>query len=443
MAAFRRTVLALALLIGLISAPVTALAAEGDIPPLLFFWGMGCPHCETEKAFLSELADDYPELEIRQFEVWYDEANRELFLAEMAERDLEARAVPTTIFGDRVWEGFDGSVGREIEAEVEAVLAGAEAPEPADPSEAITLPLIGPVEIVDTSLVTATILIALVDGVNPCSLWVLSLLLALVLRTRSRRRVLAVGGTFLLITSMLYGLYIAGMYGALSYVAGESWVRAAMAAIALGFGIINLKDYFSPGLGPSLAIPNRGKPWIYRMIRSVTTGKATLPAVLGGTAVLALGVSVLETPCTAGYPLLWADLLATREVGTGGAVPLFGLYLLVFLMDELVIFGVAVAAMRATKLEERAGRLLKLIGGTVMIALAGTLVFAPQAMETVGGALAVFLLAGAAVAIILAVERLLRLPGGKREGSVSRSGRGRPPRAAEASPRTGQPGHRR
>ena len=51
---------------------------------------------------------------------------------------------------------------------------------------------------------------ALVDGVNPCSLWVLTMLLALVLHSGSRRRVMAVGGTFLLVTSLMYGLYIVG-----------------------------------------------------------------------------------------------------------------------------------------------------------------------------------------------------------------------------------------
>jgi peptidoglycan/LPS O-acetylase OafA/YrhL len=61
--------------------------------------------------------------------------------------------------------------------------------------------------------------------------------------------------------------------------------------------------------------------------------------------------------------------------------------------------------MRAMKMEERAGRLLKLVGGVVMIALAATLVFAPEAMSSVNGALAVFGIAGAVIVIILAAEK--------------------------------------
>jgi drug/metabolite transporter (DMT)-like permease len=114
--------------------------------------------------------------------------------------------------------------------------------------------------------------------------------------------------------------------------------------------------------------------------------------------------------------LLWANLVAEQEVGLVGTIPLFGLYMLVFLLDELVVFGAAVIAMRAMKLEERAGRLLKLIGGVVMIALAGTLVFAPEAMSSVSGALAVFGVAVAVVVIILAVEWAMGRRRGRKAG---------------------------
>jgi membrane associated rhomboid family serine protease len=106
--------------------------------------------------------------------------------------------------------------------------------------------------------------------------------------------------------------------------------------------------------------------------------------------------------------LLWANLVTEQNVGLAGAIPLFALYMLVFLFDELVVFGLAVFAMRAMKLEERAGRRLKLVGGVVMIALAATLVFAPEAMSSVGGALAVFGIAIGVVFGILGVERAMR-----------------------------------
>lgn len=42
---------------------------------LWFFWGQGCPHCAAEKPFLEELAKKYPQLEIKEFEVYYSKEN--------------------------------------------------------------------------------------------------------------------------------------------------------------------------------------------------------------------------------------------------------------------------------------------------------------------------------------------------------------------------------
>jgi thiol-disulfide isomerase/thioredoxin len=396
----RTVLLALLLVVGL--APAAA-AAEGDAEvELIVFWGIGCPYCAQELEFLDDLGEDYPELEITSYEVRYEPANLDLFNSTMSERGLEARSIPTTLLGDRVWEGFDAGTGDQIRAAVAAALTGpapAPIPEP-EPSAVIDLPFIGAVDVGSGSLVLSTFLIALVDGVNPCSLWALSILLALVLRTGSRRRVLAIGGAFLAVTTLLYGLYIAGIYGFLTIAANETWIRLAMAGVALGFGVINLKDYFWFRRGPTLTIPDERKPWLYRRMRSVAASDRALPAALAGTAVLAVGVSVLETPCTAGYPLLWTNLLAEQGIGLAGSIPLFALYMLVFLLDELVVFGVALFAMRAMKLEERTGRLLKLIGGVVMIVLAGTLVFTPEAMSSVSGAIAVF---GIAIGAVLAI----------------------------------------
>ena len=96
-------------------------------------------------------------------------------------------------------------------------------------------------------------------------------------------------------------------------------------------------------------------------MRSVAADRG-LPAVIAGTVALAVGVSLLETPCTAGLPLLWTSLLADAGVSTATAAGLFAIYMAVFLLDELIVFGVAVFTLRAAKLQERHGRLLKIVG---------------------------------------------------------------------------------
>lgn len=127
----------------------------------------------------------------------------------MAARGMEANAVPTTVIGELVWVGFSDAVASQIRSTVLPT-----DPEPGDAPDVVDIPVIGSVETGSASLLASTFFIALIDGLNPCSLGVLSILLGLVLRTGTRRQVLAIGGTFLLVTSVLYGVYIAGMHGA-------------------------------------------------------------------------------------------------------------------------------------------------------------------------------------------------------------------------------------
>jgi cytochrome c biogenesis protein CcdA/glutaredoxin len=384
-------------------AHVTTGSPDDSSVELQLFWGDGCPHCAAEKAWLSELQDEFAGLEIRQYEVWYDEENRALFERVAKEHGVEPQGVPGTFVGGAGWIGFNDAIALEIE---EAVRTASEGGTPvASDQTVVAVPFVGDVDLGDSSLVVSTLVIGFVDGVNPCSLWVLTMLLALVLHSGSRRRVAAVGGTFLLVTSAMYALYIVGIFSVLSYVGYIDWIQRAVALLVATLGLLQIKDYVWFHRGPSLGIGEEAQPGLFRRMRGLAAHDRPLPAVLVATTGLAIGVSLLETPCTVGLPMIWANLVAQQEVGSAGAAVLFLLYMSVFLLDELLVFGVAVATMRATKLQERHGRELKLVSGTVMLTLAAVMILAPQVMESVWGALGVFGLAAVVVAVILATGR--------------------------------------
>jgi cytochrome c biogenesis protein CcdA/glutaredoxin len=381
-----------------------AVAAESQDVELLLFWGDGCPHCAAEKEWLAGIQQEYPDLVVTAYEVWYDEGNRQLFTEVAADHGIEPQGVPTTFLGDLAWVGFNDAIAGEIEAAISARVAGQE---PVATQQALVdVPFIGQVDLGDSSLVVSTLVIGFVDGVNPCSLWVLTMLLALVLHSGSRRRVMAVGGTFLLVTSLMYGLYILGFFSVLSYVGYVGWIQRAVAVLVAVLGLLQVKDYVRFHQGPSLGIGDEAKPGLFRRMRGLAAQDRPLPAVLVATTGLAVGVSLLETPCTVGLPMIWTNLVAQQDVGAAGAAVLFVLYMTVFLLDELIVFGVAVSTLRAAKLQERHGRELKLVSGVVMLTLAAVMLVVPEVMESVLGALVVFVVAAVVVAVVLGVGRL-------------------------------------
>jgi hypothetical protein len=412
--------------------PLVGLAQSPTVPerfavPVYFFWGEGCPHCGNQKVFLEQLEADHPNVVVYDFEVYNVPENLPLMTAMAAAFGRPVTGVPMTFIGDEVWVGYREVMGRQMRAAVERYETY-DAPDPVDrvspelrdqlapppPSLSedggellLDVPLVGSVDVGHRALWLSTAIIALVDGFNPCSLWVLALLLAVVINTRSRKRVLLVGLTFLTITAAVYGLFIAGLFSIFSYVSFLGWIRVLVAGIALAFALINLKDYFAYKRGISLTIDDAQKPGIYRRIRGIMNAKASLPATLAATGGMALGVTLVELPCTAGLPVLWTTLLADAGVATGAFVTLLLLYMLIYLLDELLIFGVVVVTMRVTRIEERQGRVLKLVGGAVMLALALAMLFWPTLLESIGGTLAVFGVALGGAGVVMALHHFI------------------------------------
>ncbi|MGI6609452.1 MAG: hypothetical protein ACOX4G_02935 [Limnochordia bacterium] len=378
-----------------------AIGAEASAVSVHLFWGDGCTVCAKEKLFLAELQKEYGEaLEVHEYEIWYHPELKPL-LFEMAEqRGVEVDAVPVTFIGERAWIGFDEAMGEEMIETIEAIISG----RPTDAMGAPTtvrLPFGKAVDLRNHSLVWATVLIGLVDGMNPCSLWVLSLLLAMILRSGSRVRILLVGITFLVVTATIYSLFLAGLFSVFSYVGYLRWIQVGAAVVALLVGAFNVKEYVAFGVGPSLTISEESKPRIYRGIRAIMAQEGPAMAV-GATAVLAAGASLMELPCTAGFPMVWSNLLSAQGVGRFEFSALLLLYMAMYLLDELVVFLAVLITLKASRLQERHGRLLKLGGGSLMLAFAGALLIRPELMNDLSGTLVVCA-AATALAMVVAM----------------------------------------
>ena len=405
-------------LLTLTATPVpTAAADEEDEVRVVLFWGDGCPHCASENAFLEGLVARHPGVAVDAYEIWNDEENRQRFVEVAAAHGIEPSGVPGTFVAGRAWIGFSDAVGAEIEAVVVAELARiaaasptpAASPSPSSSPTAVEIPVFGRLDPAAGSLVTMTALVALVDGFNPCSLWVLSILLAMMLHSGSRRRLLAVGVTFLVVAGAAYGLFMLGLFAVLDWIGYSTWVRVAIAVVVGLFGIVAIKDYFWYGRGPSLGIPEDRKPGIVRRSRQIALSERSLLALVPITAFLAAGVSLLELPCTAGFPVMWNGILADRGVAGAAFAGLLGLYLAIYLLDELVLFSIALVTMRVTKMQERHGRALKLTAGSVMLALAAVMLAAPALLDSVPGTMAVFGSALAMASLVMLVAPRLGL----------------------------------
>jgi glutaredoxin len=416
------TLLAVVLLSGM---PLQSSRAFGQREvAIYFFWGNGCPHCAEAKPFLNQLASTHSNVQLHSYEVWHSPQNQDLFLKLAEAAQFEPSGVPTIFVGNHYWVGYSPQIRQEIEAQVrscalrscpdiaERVVAGTPETDKAPVSTTsspgvLTIPLLGSIQLASHSLLFSTAIIAFVDGFNPCSLWVLSVLLALTLHTGSRRKVLLIGSVFLAVTSLIYALFIVGLFTALTFVSFLGWIQVLVALLALFFAVVNIKDYFWFQEGLSFTIDESQKPTIYKRMRNVLAAGNSLGGLILATVALSAGVSIVEFSCTAGFPVLWSNLLISQHVHGLFFGALLLIYMFIYQLDEMAIFLGAVVTLRTSKLEEIHGRVLKLIGGMVMLSLAIVMLINPALMNNLGSTLMVFGIALGSTLLVILVHRII------------------------------------
>ncbi len=256
------------------------------------------------------------------------------------------------------------------------------------------------------SIILNTIIIAFVDGINPCSLWVLFFLLSIIIYSGSKKKIFLIGITFLAITAIIYGLFITSVLNALIFFYNPI-IKGLIVTVAIIFGVINIKDYFWYKKGISLTISDKYKPKIYDRIRNLMNPKNSIYTILIGTIILAAGVTIVEIPCTAGLPLLWANMVATSNLTTANYFMLLGLYIFIYLLDELILFLIAVHTLKITKMEEKHGKILKLFSGILIAGIGIAFLFFEKLLNSLFGMLMLLIVAVALTFIINLIYKKL------------------------------------
>ena len=93
------------------------------------------------------------------------------------------------------------------------------------------------------------------------------------------------------------------------------------------------------------------------------------------------------------------------------------LYMVIYLLDEIFIVGIAIVTLKIGRFEEKHGRMLKLQGGVIMLVFALVMLFKPESMNDVGNALLLFPGAIVFSFFILFVHRIIMPKFGVKIGS--------------------------
>jgi hypothetical protein len=110
-------------------------------------------------------------------------------------------------------------------------------------------------------------------------------------------------------------------------------------------------------------------------VERIVSAPITLATILGIVA-LAFAVNSIEFVCSAAIPMVFTQVLALSDLSTFQYYGYILLYVLVFMLDDLIIFGSA-ALFMTSNLGVRYAKYFRPVGATILIVLGVLLLFAP------------------------------------------------------------------
>jgi len=336
-----------------------------------FFYVTGCSHCEEQRPFNDRLAQEYPSIQIIEHDAATPQG-RALLQEKLADLGIEYEpGFPITIFGNQVfgdWESEE-TTGRAIEEALQQCLAGnCPPPTSEEPKHKIKLPLIGEIVLADYSLPTLAVILGLVDGFNPCAMWVLVYLISLVATLRDRKRIWLIVGSFVLTSGILYFLFMTAWLNAFLFIGYVKPVTVVIGLIALGGGILQIREVIeTKGAIVCEVTDEESRKKTMTRIQKIVSSPITLGTIVGIVA-LAFAVNSIEFVCSAAIPAIFTHVLSLASLSTLQYYGYILLYVLFFMLDDLIIFSTAAFALTSS-LGDRYAKYSRPVGATILIIL--------------------------------------------------------------------------
>ena len=363
---------------------------------IYLFYGKTCPHCAEEEEFLESYLGIYDNVELVKYEVWNSSENRELLVKVQDELNNHASGVPYLVIGEKVIVGYlDGTTDKQIKKEIEKYVsqnkpvdvmeyinAGNHIEKPKKPKEEnkeFTLPILGKVNAKNISLPLLAVVLGLVDGFNPCAMWILIFLISMLIGLKDKKKLILFGSVFLITSGLVYFALMFTWLSVIAKVSVSLVFRIIIAVFALGAGIYNLYSYIkSLKTDDGCNVTNtKQRKTIMTKIKKFTQEKNIILALLG-IIVLAIGVNFIELLCSAGLPALFTEILAINKVSMGMGIVYNLIYIIFFMLDDFIIFMIAITTMNIKVISTKYSKYSHLIAGIIMLIIGILLLIKPE-----------------------------------------------------------------
>ena len=364
------------------------------------FYSDSCPHCAKEKEFLEKMQYKYPGISVKLYEVSKNRDNLKLFVEVGTKLGDKSGRVPFLVIGENYILGYlsDETHGVQIE---QLIIKGLETPpddlvqkikdnttqnsENKKPKPEIkekfemTLPLLGKVNVYALTLPVMTIILGLVDGFNPCAMWALLFLISILIETKNKTKMWLLGGTFILVSGLVYFLFMAAWLNFFLIIGYAVAVRIAIGVIATGLGGYYLWRYWTDLKNGCFVEGDEKRQETFKKLRKLTEKDHILWA-MAGMALLAIAVNMVELLCSAGIPAIYTKALTMSQLATWQYYLYLAAYVFFFMLDDLVVFIIAMVTLETVGIKQKYAKYSQFIGGIIMLLIGILMLIKPEVL---------------------------------------------------------------
>ncbi len=380
------------------SAPEPVATSESSV---FMFGREDCGFCQAQFDFMA--AED---IEYRYLDIVKDPEAKRYFDAITEKHDI-SKVTPVTVIGSRVIVGFNGpnttgaSILAAIEQEQDSDIRTLDAHlERAPQQETVVgggctglacetgqgggyvfdLPFLGTVDLQSFSLFTLSIVLGVIDGFNPCAMWVLVTFLMLLSQAGSRQKMIFLAGLFIIAQGIMYNLILNVWYQTWDFVALDQYVTPLVGFIALGGGLFFLwrwhKNKRMELVCDISDIETQAKT--IDKFKAIVHRPVTI-ASIGAILLIAFSINIIEFACSIGIPQAYTKILELNALTFLERQWYILLFTLGYMFDDLVVFALAIWGF--SKLQAHGAKYAQwslLIGGALMLVLGLILILNPQ-----------------------------------------------------------------
>lgn len=384
------------LLISLI-LPLKTFADSNKINIYLFY-GESCPHCKELEEFLEPYLKENENVILNKYEVWNDKDNQEKLNEVRKILNDNSNGVPYLVIGNNVITGYDSEFTPErikntinyyqnIEYKDKVgIYLGTTTEEKENEKndikkyedEEINIPILGKKKGKEVPILISAIIIGLVDGFNPCAMWILIFLISMLLGIKDKKRKWILGITFLLSSAVVYFLFLISWLNLAVFLNKIIFIRMGISLIAVFFGLLTiLKFFFVHEEDGCEVVDQKRRKKIITSIKKIVKEKSFVLAILG-IIVLAVSVNIIELLCSLGLPVMFTQILTINGLSKTSQIIYSIIYVIFFLIDDIIVFFIAMKTLEIKAISNKFGKYSHLIGGIIMLIIGFLMLYKPE-----------------------------------------------------------------